>query len=219
MTSVEVMPSEPVELKEERDDDHRLEHTWCLWVLMHGQPGTRPVKNAKDQWQNSNSNVHEFSTVEDFWCLYNNIHGPAQQFHGDLSFFKKGIQPMWEDAACAQGGRWLVKLEEKGSGGASAKMKQDAVEETWLNLILALIGEGFGGDDNDMVCGAVLSSRAKGSSKLALWVKSTEPKVVTRLGETYKQILQMTMKDGDLGFENFEKKAYTTHLSLGPEKD
>jgi len=213
MTSVEVLSNEPVELakKEQNPDDHTLENTWCLWVLMHGQPGTR-VKNPKDQWQNSNSMVHTFSTVEDFWCLYNNIHGPAQQFHGDLSFFKKGISPAWEDPTCARGGRWLVKLEEK----ATSKMKQETVEETWLNLILALIGEGFGGDDNDMVCGAVLSSRSKGSSKLALWVKSTETKVVIRLGETYKQILQMTMKEGDLGFENFEKKAYTNHLEVKP---
>jgi len=219
MTSVDVLPSEtPQDLaKKETGDEHKLENTWCLWVLMHGAPGQRPVKNHKDQWQNSNACAHTFSTVEDFWCLYNNIHGPAQQFHGDLSFFKQGIQPAWEDATCAKGGRWLVKLEEKTSGGKSesgTKMKQEQVEETWLNLTLALIGEGFGGNDNDEVCGAVLSSRAKGSSKLALWVKTTEPKVVLRLGETYRQILHMTMPAGDIGFEDFSEKAYTKHLTI-----
>lgn len=190
------------------EEDHVLENTWCLWVLLHAGGGR--VKNPKDQWQSHNACVHTFNTVEAFWCLYNNIHGPAQTFLGDLSFFKQGIAPAWEDKQCAQGGRWLVKLEEK----ANVKMKPDQVEETLLNVVLALIGEGFGGDDNDTVCGVVLSSRAKGSSKLALWVKSTEPQVLIRLGEKYKQILQMTMKEGDLGFENFEKKAYTHHLEL-----
>jgi len=214
MTSAEVL-SEPVvaDLEPSKGDDHVLENTWCLWVLMHAAPGQRPVKAHKDQWQTSNSCVHKFNTIEDFWCLYNNIHGPAQMFHGDLSFFKEGIQPAWEDAICAQGGRWLVKLEEK----SGVKMKQEQVEETWLNLILALIGEGFGGDDNDFVCGAVLSARAKGSSKLALWVKTTDPKIVQRLGEMFKQVLQMTMKEGDLGFENFEKKAYERYLTLEPQ--
>jgi len=220
--AAEVMSSEALVLDTGKDTDvHNLENTWCLWVLMHAMHTHRKA-NPKDQWQNSNTCVHSFSTVEDFWCLYNNIHGPAQLFHGDLSFFKKDIAPAWEDETCAKGGRWLVKLEEKSRSGGQeiTRMKQDSVEETWLNLILALIGETFGGDDNDLVCGAVLSSRAKGSSKLALWVKTTDQNAVLRLGKRYQQILRMTMKDSEgtmkdaMGFENFEKKAYTFHLDV-----
>lgn len=213
----DVMSGVALALDTEKDDTHNLENTWCLWVLMHAMHQHGRKANPKDQWQNSNTCVHSFNTVEDFWCLYNNIHGPAQLFHGDLSFFKKDIAPAWEDATCAKGGRWLVKLEEK----AGTRMKQESVEETWLNLILALIGETFGGDDNDLVCGAVLSSRAKGSSKLALWVKTTDQNAVLRLGKKYQEILRMTMKDGEagtikdaMGFENFDKKAYTFHLDV-----
>jgi len=216
----EVMSSEALVLDTEKGETHQLENTWCLWVLMHAMHQHGRKANPKDQWQNSNTCVHSFSTVEDFWCLYNNIHGPAQLFHGDLSFFKKDIAPAWEDETCAKGGRWLVKLEEKSRGNQEiAKMKQESIEETWLNLILALIGETFGGDDNDLVCGAVLSSRAKGSSKLALWVKTTEQNAVLRLGKRYQEILRMTMKDDSpmkdqMGFENFEKKSYTFHLDV-----
>ena len=55
------------------------------------------------------------------------------------------------------------------------------MDEMWLNLILALIGEQtFEDTDNDLVCGAVLSSRAKGTSKLALWMKTTSKDPVAR---------------------------------------
>ena len=67
------------------------------------------------------------------------------------------------------------------------------MDEMWLNLILALIGEQtFEDTDNDLVCGAVLSSRAKGTSKLALWMKTTSKDPVDRVGNKYMEILRNT---------------------------
>jgi len=189
----------------EGDEDlHPLENTWCVWVNIVG--GNR--KSAKDNWGDKQLMVHEFDTVEDFWCLYNNIN--TQQWHGDLAFFKKGITPAWEDATCKHGGRWVLKLDMKN--------RADADSSTWLNLVLALIGEeSFEGADNDLVCGAVLSSRAKGPTKVALWLKTTSKSAVMRLGETFARGIRASIGNGPggtLGFEHFEKKAYTMHTSF-----
>jgi translation initiation factor 4E len=153
--------------------------------------------------------VHTLSTVEEFWCLYNNINGPSCLGNGDVSFFKKGITPAWEDEACSSGGRWVVKLE---------KVRPDTMDDTWLNLILALIGEQtFEETDNDLVCGAVLSSRAKGTSKLALWMKTAQKEPMMRVGNKYVDILRHTLGGGgsdQVSFENFSKQVYEKHLKL-----
>jgi translation initiation factor 4E len=180
---------------------HNLHSTWCLWVNMF-----QGKKDRKEQWANANAMVHTLNTVEDFWCLYNNINGPSQLMNGDISLFKQGISPAWEDPACANGGRWVIKLD-----------KVRDVDETWLNLILALIGEEtFDDGDNDIVCGAVLSTRKAGSRKLAVWLKTAQSGPITRVGNKFMDIMKSTMSMAELSFENFSKQAYTAHLKFPP---
>jgi translation initiation factor 4E len=210
--TAEVIPSElDIEKKKENEapgeigEKHALQNTWCLWVNM-----SSPSKKAQKQdWTAQNTNVHTLSTVEEFWCLYNNINGPSCLGNGDVSFFKKGIVPAWEDESCSSGGRWVVKLE---------KVRPDTMDETWLQLILALIGEQtFEETDNDLVCGAVLSCRAKGTSKLALWMKTTQKEAVARVGSKYVDLLRGTLNSGgsdQVSFENFSKQVYEKHLKL-----
>lgn len=183
---------------------HKLHSTWCLWVNMFSNTGKKD--RAKEQWANNNAMVHTLGTVEDFWCLFNNINGPSALMNGDISLFKKGISPAWEDPDCANGGRWVIKLD---------KVRGDSVDDTWLNLILAMIGEQtFQDGDNDLVCGAVLSSRTKGSRKLALWMKTTGSTAITRVGNKFLEIMKHTMHGGEISFENFSKQAYTAHLKI-----
>jgi translation initiation factor 4E len=210
--TAEVIPSEPdIEKQKEKEatgeitEKHSLQNTWCLWVNMSNPS----KKTQKQDWTNNNAMVHSLSTVEEFWCLYNNINGPSCLGNGDVSFFKKGIVPAWEDETCSSGGRWVVKLE---------KVRPDTMDEMWLNLILALIGEQtFEETDNDLVCGAVLSSRAKGTSKLALWMKTTSKDPVARVGNKYVEILRNTLGGAgsdQVSFENFSKQVYEKHLKL-----
>jgi len=210
--TAEVIPSElDIEKQKENEapgeigEKHALQNTWCLWVNM-----SSPSKKAQKQdWTSNNTMVHSLSTVEEFWCLYNNINGPSCLGNGDVSFFKKGIVPAWEDESCSSGGRWVVKLE---------KVRPETMDETWLQLILALIGEQtFEETDNDLVCGAVLSSRAKGTSKLALWMKTTSKEPVARVGNKYVELLRNTLVGGgsdQVSFENFSKQVYEKHLKL-----
>ncbi len=63
--------------------------------------------------------------------------------------FKNGIKPMWEDKANAGGGKWQVRVKDRQS-----------LDEFWQNLVLALVGETA--DENDEICGCVMSRRRGG---------------------------------------------------------
>lgn len=173
---------------------HPLQHTWCLWVLMHKQ-------STKDNWQNSQMNVHAFNTVEDFWRLFNNIKSPSRLGIIDFSLFKKDIAPAWEDDTCRQGGRWVSKID---------KMRPQDFDELWLTLLLTIIGENLG-DAGHCVCGAVVSSRQK-NSKMALWLSDKDEEKVLPVGRTFHKLLKDAGVRGDIVFEDFSnssKAAYT----------
>lgn len=153
---------------------HPLHNTWCLWVLLHNQ-------STKDNWQGSQTNVHAFSTVEDFWRLFNNVRMPSKLGSVDLSVFKKDIHPAWEDETCKHGGRWLAKLE---------KTRLEDFDTLWLDLVLTIIGEGFEDVGGQSVCGVVASSRPKGNSKVALWLSEREEEKVLPLGRAFLAMLR-----------------------------
>ena len=92
---------------------------------------------------------------------------------------------MWEDEANRRGGKWIVVFP---------KGRKDSLDEYWLYLLLAMIGESF--HDVDEVCGAVVSVR-KNQSKLALWTRDSSPgaqESVMKIGVTLRQVLGLDDK-------------------------
>merc|ERR1711884_757869 len=77
---------------------HPLQNSWTLWFF----------KNDKTkQWEENQREIITFTTVEDFWALYNHIELASRLAAGcDYSLFKEGVKPMWEDERFADPGRW-----------------------------------------------------------------------------------------------------------------
>lgn len=107
--------------------EHRLQHPYCLWF------SRRPsqVQGSKGYIQALRL-VGQVGTVEQWWALYSHIvrlqEIPA---HRDLHLFKKGIKPMWEDAANKKGGKWVIRL------------RKEQAARAWENLCMAMLGEQF----------------------------------------------------------------------------
>ncbi|ESR62838.1 hypothetical protein CICLE_v10016586mg [Citrus x clementina] len=82
---------------------HPLEHSWTFWF-------DNPFAKSKQAtWGSSMRSIYTFSSVEEFWSLYNNIHHPSKLAVGaDFYCFKNKIEPKWEDPVCANGGKWTV---------------------------------------------------------------------------------------------------------------
>uniref|UniRef100_A0A5B7BQ25 eIF-4F 25 kDa subunit n=1 Tax=Davidia involucrata TaxID=16924 RepID=A0A5B7BQ25_DAVIN len=130
---------------------HPLEHSWTFWF-------DNTAKSKHGAWGSSMRAIYTFSTVEEFWSLYNNIHHPSTLVvGGDLHCFKNKIEPKWEDPVCANGGKWGL-IFQKGKSDTS-----------WLYTLLAMIGEQF--DHGDEICGAVVNVRNR-QEKIALWTKN-----------------------------------------------
>jgi len=170
---------------------YALHHAWCLWALLRDQ-------STKDNWHGSQMLVGEFDSVEDFWRHFNNIRRPSKLGTVDFSMFKKDIAPAWEDETCKNGGRWIAKLE----GKTPAK----DFDELWFNLVLHVIGENFEKAQGGMVCGVVVSARAKGSGKVALWVSERGREKVMPIGHAFAAVLhEASGFNGEIVFEDFSE--------------
>lgn len=91
----------------------------------------------------------------------------------DYYVFKEGIQPMWEDDANREGGRWLIQVEKQ--------RRNEVLDSFWLELLMAMVGEQFG-ECSEYVCGAVVNVRQKGD-KISLWTKdSTKDDINRKIG-------------------------------------
>lgn len=181
---------------------HQLQHNWCLWV--HQRPGSQ----KGGVWTESQRMVHEFGNVEDFWCMSHFSYPPSKLENVDYSLFKQGITPAWEDPAFKNGGRWVVKLE---------KVKAQSLDDLWLSLSLALIGEAFIDHGGELVCGAIVSVRSR-ASKIALWLSAAkDEKKVLAIGREYRNVLASTpglqdLASKELTFEDFKRQAVTFNL-------
>ncbi|CAK7350320.1 unnamed protein product [Dovyalis caffra] len=160
------------------NQSHPLEHQWTFWF------DNPSAKSKQATWGSAMRSIFTFATVEEFWSVYNNIHHPSMLAVGaDFHCFKDKIEPKWEDPVCVNGGKWTV-IFPKGKSDTS-----------WLNTLLAMIGEQF--DHGDEICGAVVSVRAK-QDKIALWTKNASNEAAQlSIGKQWKEFLDY---NGPMGF-------------------
>eukprot|EP00095_Tigriopus_kingsejongensis_P001720 maker-scaffold539_size142544-snap-gene-0.21 protein:Tk01720 transcript:maker-scaffold539_size142544-snap-gene-0.21-mRNA-1 annotation:"eukaryotic translation initiation factor 4e" len=162
---------------------HPLQNEWTLWFFKNDRARS---------WEENQRPIITFTTVEDFWALYNHIERASRLQSGcDYSLFKKGIKPMWEDDNNKRGGRWLINLDKKQRG--------HCLDNFWLEVMLCLIGETFG-DDSQYVNGAVVSVRGKGD-KIGMWMgDASKGESIRSVGKQVKDRLSID-NTTTLGFE------------------
>ncbi|XP_028755807.1 eukaryotic translation initiation factor 4E-1 [Neltuma alba] len=149
---------------------HPLENSWTFWF------DNPSAKSKQAAWGSSMRSIYTFSTVEEFWSVYNNIHHPSKLAVGaDFYCFKEKIEPKWEDPICANGGKWTAIFP---------KGKSDT---RWLYTLLAMIGEQF--DHGDEICGAVVNVRKK-EDRVSIWTKNASNEAAqVSIGKQWKEFL------------------------------
>ncbi|XP_061356070.1 eukaryotic translation initiation factor 4E-1-like [Gastrolobium bilobum] len=169
-----------------RQPHHPLENSWTFWF------DNPSAKTKQAAWGSSIRPIYTFSTVEQFWSIYNNLHHPSKLAVGaDFHCFKDKIEPKWEHPICANGGKWTVTF----SRGKS--------DTSWLYTLLAMIGEQF--DHGDEICGAVVNVRGR-QEKIALWTKNAtnEPAQVS-IGKQWKEFLDYNETIGFIFHDDAKK--------------
>lgn len=179
-----------------------LHNTWTFWH----------IKNDPNQsWEDNIKEVIDVSYVEDFWSVASHLYTPNNMCaHGDITFFKKGIRPMWEDHSNKNGGSWLHTIHQY--------KKYPEIYDHWMETLICLIGDNFCGrnflpDNNehahehicDFISGVYASPRAK-QHRLALWTKNYKDEKTTRLiGKIWKNVLKIN-ENITITFEAHETK-------------
>ncbi|KAL9131496.1 MAG: hypothetical protein Q9217_000575 [Psora testacea] len=81
----------------------------------------------------------------------------------DYHLFKRGVRPEWEDPQNKHGGKWAYHFKDK---------RTAPIDELWLHVMLAAIGETLQKDETDgEVMGVVVNVR-KSFYRIGLWTKT-----------------------------------------------
>ncbi|RKF62105.1 Eukaryotic translation initiation factor 4E-1 [Erysiphe neolycopersici] len=125
--------------------------------------------NGGDHWNELLKQVITFSSVEEFWGVYNNI-APVSQLaiKSDYHLFKEGIRPEWEDPKNKHGGKWSYQFKDK---------RNTPIDELWLHVMLSAIGETLEGENDGEVMGVVVNVR-KVFYRIGVWTHSTGNRIV-----------------------------------------
>jgi len=162
---------------EEFTAKHPLNSRWTLWY-------TKPQVNKSENWHDLLKPVITFSSVEEFWGIYNSIPVANQlPLKSDYHLFKEGIRPEWEDEHNSKGGKWSYSFNSK-------RDVNPVINELWLRGLLAVIGETIEDDENE-VNGIVLNIRAR-AYRVAIWTKDCDESRLRTLGERLKKVLQLS---------------------------
>jgi translation initiation factor 4E len=140
--------------------------------------------------------------------LQNNITPTSElALKSDYHLFKAGIRPEWEDPQNKHGGKWAFQFKEK---------KLVNIDNLWLHVMLAAIGETLEDEADGEVMGVVVNVR-KGFYRVGLWTRSigkpfpaggdgnvaggkgrTPEKgreILLKIGQKFKEALDLTEND------------------------
>ncbi|GMH34124.1 hypothetical protein BSKO_01958 [Bryopsis sp. KO-2023] len=176
-------PAMPEEGEKDADGNHMLEYKWTLWFDSHTKG------QSQTNYGESRKKVFTFSTVEDFWRLYNNIKMPSDfQPNTDYCLFKEGIEPEWEDARNEKGGCWTVQTQRQDSKDA---------DDFWMTASMAMVGEAF--EEGEEICGLFCSIRNRGN-RIQVWTRNADNEDAQKsIGKQLKDVMNIK-EDGRLAF-------------------
>lgn len=115
-------------------------------------------------WLDTVQSIALIDTIDGFWTLHDCLQLPSKfPLLTSYYLFRKTVAPMWEHEANRRGGKWVIT---NFSAATLAKLAPDAsteldhlVDEVWLAMCLACIGEQFPGNEED-ICGVSVSRRS-----------------------------------------------------------
>lgn len=143
--------------------DLPLRYTWSIWEQIMQSSDSKTGGNYSE----STHKVSSFSTVQDFWKLWNHMPQPSELLENKrmvreqedglhvidaIMIFRDNIRPEWEDKMNAKGGHFQYQLKPSTGGGQ--------IDEYWNNLVLGIIGATI--EPTHMITGVRLVDKLSG---------------------------------------------------------
>ncbi|KAI4282608.1 MAG: hypothetical protein L6R38_002800 [Xanthoria sp. 2 TBL-2021] len=97
-------------------------------------------------------------TIKTFWECFNQLPLQNLKTRDSIHFFKRGVQPVWEDPRNVHGGSWTFRV------------KNNLSEEFWKEVLMLAVGEQFSDaiQSGDDLCGLSFSRRFN-SAHITIW--------------------------------------------------
>jgi len=123
----------------------------------------------------------------------------------DYHLFKQGVRPEWEDIQNKNGGKWAYQFKDRRA--------TVPIDDLWLNVMLAAIGETLEADDAKEVMGVVVNVR-KAFYRIGVWTRTTGGKggnkdTLMEIGKRFKEVLKLPSR------ENVEFSGHTDSALSG----
>jgi translation initiation factor 4E len=162
---------ESEEIKEALKQPMKLKDTWVLWEQVVTDGGKAAA------YEDATKQVTSFSTVQEFWAIWNGMPQPSELLGGSgmrimrgqvaidaIMIFKDGVKPAWEDKLNQTGGHFQIQLKPNTGGGQ--------IDEYWNNLVLGMVGGSL--EPSDMITGIRLVDKLGGQKtvnaiRIELW--------------------------------------------------
>lgn len=171
------------------DMDNDKTHLNCEWTMFYRDHNTKSTSSSPTNEDFSNDMVDLIScnTISNFWQIMNAIPFPSslnRRTNSSYMFFRKNIQPTWEDANNQNGGMWRIVIKKH-------EDRSKYLDTFWLELLMALVGEQFRHSLD--ITGCVVKRRQK-EDRIELWTKGSDDfesdEVIQKeIGEDLKKIL------------------------------
>ena len=154
--------------------DGTLYRGWTLWYLI---PDRYTMKDA--DWKDFLHKVCDFHTIDEMWAALNSLEKAAFLPKGCRYYvFKKGVVPLWEDSANANG--FELSIEHQ-----IAKAKKQKVNDRWEDALLAVLGESI--PNSETVNGVEFTVRTE-TFKISYWIAKCSDEVKTSLAAELKKV-------------------------------
>jgi translation initiation factor 4E len=159
------------EVVEMKKIDPKLPYTWTVWEK-------HVASRKKLDYAGATKEVASFSTVKQFWSIFNHIPQPSILFSGQrfsrkekdveiqieaLMIFRHGIRPEWEDPENVKGGHFQIQIKPNQAGSGAT------LDELWNNIVLGIIAGQI--EPSEMITGIRLVDKiaTKKMVRIELW--------------------------------------------------
>jgi len=171
-------------------NDHDLEKTFTEnWVLYFDTKKNKETTTTNEPHPDENSKyleniqkVGSFNTLKGFKECWESLSSPLDVSHGNISIFKEGIEPAWEDIKNKNGGKYSINYLKDNNDFSK-------ILNAWFTLLTTIVYSSW--EHYDQSNGIVLSIRSWGGS-INLWNTNCEIQdKVQSLKESFQTILQV----------------------------
>jgi len=182
-----------------------LNTPWAMYYMQRTQ--NPPIDGKNDIFEAGvTTKLVEVSTVAEFWNLMSiggNIEGSNSNLWfsmpmklpyrrtPQLSFFRAGIKPEWEDEGNKYGGEWRLELRDD-----KCNKNRIHLNAFWISTLVAVVGESMGSHDLSKHVTGVTVQRKSKEDRIKIWTNGVadieeNKKLQERIAEEWFKVMNI----------------------------